>query len=228
MEKVDVMKAKWLGCLMLFVSVLFAPFLDRAHAEPLPTTLRLECSDLFPQANNKVVDAYAQIGIAAECVAMPWIRSGQQVAVGGLSGAAIRSKEFGQQFPNLLRVEPPVTTFTLLLYKRKGTRIDSTNWRRHSIASLRGGILTDQLLAGLDVRHLGSVEAALKQLSAGRVDLLLGDDKAIPEVIERLDMANIEAITPPLSTILMYHYLHPSHQQLVLPISQQFMKMGNE
>ncbi|BFM12993.1 hypothetical protein R50072_31460 [Simiduia litorea] len=184
-------------------------------------SLRLECSDIFRVWNNKVVEAYAELGIQVECVEMPWARGAQNLASGLLDGTAIRAKDFGDHFPNLLRVEPPVTVFTILLYKRKDSAIDHRNWRSHSIVSLRGSVLSDQLLVGLDSHRAANLEAALKQLSAGRVDLLLGDTLAVPEAIQALGVTNVEAIFPPVATYPMYHYLSAEHEDLVLPISRQ-------
>lgn len=192
------------------------------------TSLRLECSDLFEVWNNKVVAAYAELDIQVECHTMPWARGAQKLASGALDGTTIRAREFGEQIPTLLRVEPPVTVFTILLYKRKGTSVDHRNWRSHSIVSLRGSVLSDQLLVGLDAHRAVNVEAGLKQLSAGRVDLLLGDTMAVPSAIEALGVTNVEAIFPPVATYPMYHYLRPEYEDLVLPISQQLMKQLSE
>ncbi|MDN3637267.1 hypothetical protein QWY82_00475 [Simiduia curdlanivorans] len=189
-----------------------------------PTSLRLECNDIFSVWNKRVVEAYAALGVEVECVDMPWARGAQNLASGLLDGTAIRAKEFGDQFPNLVRVEPPVTVFTILLYKRKGEDIDHRNWRSHSIVSLRGSVLSDQLLVGLDSHRAGSVEVGLKQLSAGRVDLLLGDTLAVPKAIEELGVTNVEPLYPPVATYPMHHYLNREYGDLLLPISQQLME----
>jgi len=209
----------WLG----FFAVAIALTLS-SGAGAQATSLRLECSEIFSVWNKKVVEAYAALGIQVECVDIPWARGAQHLASGLLDGAAIRAKEFGEQYPNLIRVEPPVTVFTILLYKRKAEPIDYRNWRSHSIVSLRGSVLSDQLLVGLDSHRAASVEAGLKQLSAGRVDLLLGDTLAVPKAIEELGVTNVEPIYPPVASYPMYHYLNQEQEALVLPISQQLME----
>ena len=98
------------------------------------------------------------------------------------------------------------------------------NWRTRTLVSLRGAIVLDELLAGLDVTRAASLENGLKQLSAGRVDAMVGDLRFVPAVIDQLGIDNLESLRPPVSTELLYHYVHPSHADLAARLSDLLLE----
>lgn len=191
-------------------------------------TLVIDCHRDFNHWNVELVAHYKALGQSVECVSLPRARGVQQIAMGELDGSALRSKEFGLQFPHLIRVEPPIKAITLVIYRQVGSEVNRDNWRSYSIATLRGAIIFDHMLAGLDVTRLGTLEAAIKQLSSGRADLLVGDTQLVPRMLRDLGVTNVEMLTPPLTTVFLYHYLQPEHREIADNLSRRLLEQGGD
>lgn len=110
-----------------------------------------------------------------------------------------------------------------MLYRREGSAIDTSNWLEQAIVTLRGTVVLDRMLAGLNVSRVSNLESGLKQLSVGRADVLLGDSQRVPELIQLLGVANVEAVYPPIATQLLYLYLNPEHADKINAISAVLM-----
>ncbi|AFV00212.1 transporter substrate-binding domain-containing protein [Simiduia agarivorans] len=202
-----------------------AGFCLACHALNLPAQpLTLDCNHDLGTWNLDVLAHYQALGVSAECVFLPRARGSVQVAAGELDGSAMRGHDFGVQFPHLIRVEPPIKAVPLVVFRRIGTDITVANWRAHSIATIRGAIVFDQLLAGLDVTRLSTIEAAVKQLSAGRVDVLVGDTVLVPALLQQMGVDNVEMVTPPVTTVLLYHYLQEKHRALASRLSERLLE----
>ncbi|WP_156025708.1 transporter substrate-binding domain-containing protein [Simiduia agarivorans] len=190
-----------------------------AHAQ-----LQLDCAEVFRPANDRLLAALAGGGVSAQCHYLPSARGSQQVMAAELDGALLRTEDYGAAFPTLIRLEPAAHRVLLMLYRRRGSDIDLGNWREQSIVSLRGAVVLDRMLAGLNVSRVGSLESGLKQLSAGRADVLVGDQLSVPALMRDWGIDNVEMIYPPLATQLLYLYLRPEHASLAAPISAILMQ----
>lgn len=189
--------------------------------------LSVDCHGDVDSWNQELLSHYHAIGIEAKCLYLPRARGAALVAGGELDATALRGEDFGQQFPHLIRVEPPLKAVPLMIFRRIGTDVTIDNWRSRSIATLRGAVIFDHLLAGLDVTRLATIEAAIKQLSAGRVDLMVGDNQLVPQLLQTMAVDNVEMLTPPVTTVLLYHYVQVKHRDLAARLSERLLATQN-
>lgn len=189
--------------------------------------LELDCAQIFRATNDRLIQQLAVAGINANCNYFPPARGAQQVASGVLHGAMLRTEDFGAVFTHLKRIEPAAHKVMVLLYRRQGSAVDINNWREQSIISLRGAVVLDRMLAGLNVSRVGNLESGLKQLSAGRADVLVGEQQMVPSLMNDWGIDNVEVVYPPLATRLLYIYLHPDHAAMAATISTALMQEVN-
>lgn len=190
--------------------------------------LAFESMEEFIFYNQRLLTIYKQLQLSAQCKYLPAARGLAQLAESSVDGAAARTGELGEQFPGLVRIEPPVGRVIVLLYRRKGSHVNRDNWRLQRVASLRGALVADDLLAGVPAQRLPTIEVGLKLLSSGRVDVLLTEAAIASQLIEKLRMENVEPIYPPLLSMNLHHYLLPHYGYLEELLSERLLQLHLE
>lgn len=159
-----------------------------------------------------ITEVYRQSGLKLKLVPLPPLRGNIAVMSGQVEGELMRVRAYGEQYPELLRVEPAfyrigVRAFSLT--ERKLQVRSREDLASYSIGALRGISYVGELTARLPKVNLAQTsEQMFRMLQAGRVDLVLEGQIGGQHSAALLGMKAL-AMSPELMRFELFHYLQP-------------------
>ncbi len=76
----------------------------------------------------------------------------------------------------------------------------------------------------MNTESVTSIDQGLIKLNAGRSDLFIGT-LGYQCSIKRLNLTDITALSPPIDTVNMFHYLHKRHKDLAEKLAKELTRM---
>lgn len=230
--------AHWLGAALLGWAVPVAAVL----AQPV-TTLVL-AGDVDPDAlgSRWATRAYAEaarrMGIRIEIRNYPIARRASELDRGNIDGDSGRVWQYGDEHPNLIRIDAPFSELVFALYTADpAVRVQSLDDLRGSgwmVEYRRGVLFCERALKSVvpadQVADLSSEDQGLKKLLAGRISLYCDVEYAVRSILntpEFRDKTQLrKAFT--LGSVPIYPYLHRKHAQLAPRLTATLQAMLSE
>ena len=172
--------------------------------------------------------AYKKLGIPVKFEILPGKRALAESSRGRADGEVHRIIEIGDDYPTLLRVPTPINYIEPSVFSKKH-EFEVTQCaalQSYQIGIVRGVKHSQLCTQGMENVIAGDdLTGVMRMLNAGRVDLLITARINGLLMAKELKFEAIKALSPPLSRIWAYHYLHKSHKDLVPIIDKVFKAM---
>ncbi len=195
--------------------------------QPLTFTQIVDTPD---QAIGAVIvkAAYEKLGIPVKFAILPGKRALVESSEGRADGEVHRIFEIGDEYPTLLRVPTPINYIEPSVFSKKhGFEVtDCTALQGYQIGIVRGVKHSQLCTQGMENVFVGDdLRGVMRMLDAGRVDLLITARINGLLMAKELGLDAIKPLSPPLSRLWVYHYLHERHKELVPTIDTVFKAM---
>ncbi|MFZ6745428.1 substrate-binding periplasmic protein [Undibacterium sp. JH2W] len=170
-------------------------------------------------AASYLTENYKKLGVQIEFVNLPGNRALQESNSGRLDGELMRKAGLSMEYPNLLQIPVPLaTTNTVAFALDKNIDLDK-GWdslREHSFSYETGTKVIEQNTQAYTTGHAEqNIKAAFRQMLNKRVELIVIDEQAGLQLVKEMGLeGTVHMLTPPISTIPLYHYLHKKHADL--------------
>jgi ABC-type amino acid transport substrate-binding protein len=204
------------GC--IFGLVLALLWIGIASAQqPLTFTQIVDTPD---QAIGAVIvrAAYEKLGIPVKFAILPGKRALAESSEGRVDGEAHRIFEIGDEYPTLLRVPTPINYIEPSVFSKKHNFevTDCAALQGYQIGIVRGVKHSELCTQGMEKVFVGDdLSGVMRMLDAGRIDLLITARINGLLLAKELGLDAIKPLSPPLSRLWVYHYLHERHKDLV-------------
>jgi len=212
----------------IFGMVLTLLWIGIASAQqPLTFTQIVDTPD---QAIGAVIvkAAYEKLGIPVKFAILPGKRALAESSEGRADGEVHRIFEVGNAYPTLLRVPTPINYIEPSAFSKKhGFKVtDCAALQGYQIGIVRGVKHSQLCTQGMENVFVGDdLTGVMRMLDAGRVDLLITARINGLLLAKELGLDAIKPLSPPLSRLWVYHYLHERHKDLVPTIDAVFKAM---
>ncbi|MES2037781.1 MAG: hypothetical protein V4495_08085 [Pseudomonadota bacterium] len=166
-----------------------------------------------------LTENYKKLGVQVEFVNLPGNRALQESNSGRLDGELMRKAGLSVEYPNLLQIMVPLaTTNTVAFALDKNIDLDKgwASLREHTFSYETGTKVIEQHTLGFTTGHAEhNIKAAFRQMLNKRVELIIIDEQAGLQLVKEMGLeGTVHMLTPPISTIPLYHYLHKKHTDL--------------
>ncbi len=193
-----------------------------SQAQIAPTAYRL-------MGERVLKEAYSRIGVELELEDLPAERALVYASEGKTDGEFARIAGIEQNYPNLVMISVPIVYEDIVVYSKE---VDFTvdGWESlapYSINFIRGFKLAEIKTEGMNVEMVNTIEQAFLKLNAGRTDVVV-DLRSAQCVLPTLDVSGITALEPPLTQIVMYHYLNTGHKALAAKLEEELKRMAQD
>ncbi|QSX28684.1 hypothetical protein JYB88_10330 [Shewanella cyperi] len=240
---------RWLMGLLCLQPFLFAAAQDAA-------TLRIgtneEVMSKLPGVQQKVLEAYANLGLTTQLVDMPAARLPLVLQQGHLDGIMVMEPEVVSQWQHMHLVKPAIFKTELRLYGHRSLKVDSFEDLQPltliSVHAIRVLEYQAKALKISNITYAKSLPGAVDMLRKGRGDIMLMlpsvveefarqqgvdgkavDDKAMDD--KAMDDKTVEDIVPlPLPPLVNYyfHMLADSQTELTTQLSRELERLRKE
>jgi ABC-type amino acid transport substrate-binding protein len=172
--------------------------------------------------------AYKQLDIKVEFVELPGKRALAESSSGHLDGELSRIYDVGMEYPSLIRVPTPMFWFTPVAYSHLD-KLDLKGpdaLKKYRIGIMIGMYYTEQAANEFgQVTLIDDLQRLYQLLNRGRIDIVLDSDINGRYYMKKKGYKNVHPITPKLSRINAYHYVHEKHKALVPKLDKVFTAM---
>ena len=207
--------------LFLLFSTLLLSLPLKADNELIFSTLFRGSDHQDQISEQRLRNAYKQLGYNIRIVAYPGRRALLEANLGNVDGEFRRSKLDAKKYPNLIRVQAPVNHLELCAFGlTEQADFDGKNsLKNYKVGVIRGGRRSERLaaLSAYSVR-VSNTEQLTMMLKSHRIQLGIGNCKSIADY-KAQHKEDFHIYAPPLERIPLYHYLHRRHQDLVGPLT---------
>ena len=172
--------------------------------------------------------AYEKLGIPVKFAILPGKRALAESSEGRADGEVHRIVEIGEEYPTLLRVPTPINYIEPSVFskKHKFEVTDCAALQGYQIGIVRGVKHSQLCTQGMQKVFVGDdLTGVMRMLNAGRIDLLITARINGLLMVKELGLDDIKPLSPPLSRLWVYHYLHERHKGLVPTIDAVFKAM---
>ena len=195
--------------------------------QPLTFTQIVDTPD---QAIGAVIvrSAYEKLGIPVKFAILPGKRALAESSEGRADGEVHRIFEIGDAYPTLLRVPTPINYIEPSAFSKKhGFEVtDCAALQGYQIGIVQGVKHSQLCTQGMENVFVGDdLTGVMRMLDAGRIDLLITARINGLLLAKELGLDAIKPLSPPLSRLWVYHYLHERHKDLVPTIDAVFKAM---
>ncbi len=177
-----------------------------------------------------VKEAYHRLGILISAQPLPAERALSLAGSGDLDGEVSRVEGIEKNYPDLVMVPVPVTATEVVVFT-KHVIFPVTGWeslKPYSIGILTGAKFAREGTQGMRAEPVTTDEQSFQKLDAGRIDVAVTTYINGLETIRKLNLKDIKALEPPVTTLKLYHYLHKKHMDLVPKITDVLKQMEKE
>ncbi|MBU2178524.1 MAG: hypothetical protein KJ930_03740 [Gammaproteobacteria bacterium] len=179
-------------------------------------------------------NAYAELGIEMQLELMPTERALRELNRGVLLDATLAATvAMEKNNPKLLRV--PVVIYALewsVFTADPALQInDWSQLNAYRVLMIQGMVAVEQrLLQNPDQQFEAalSLEQALRRLDIGRNQLAVLPKFEAEAMLNKLQLTKVRAMTPSLSKVPAYHYVHPKHRSMVEPLARVLSRLTGQ
>lgn len=212
----------------LYLLIMLTMFADISYSQtPLKFTQIKGTPDQMVGAEI-LKAAYAKKGIPIEMIILPGKRALKESSEGRADGEVHRIFKIGEDYPTLIRVPTPINYIEPSVFTKKKNFIVTTcsALKDYTIGIVRGIKHAELCTAGMSrVQIAGDTTELMNLLDYGRVDIIITARINGLWLIKEMNLKSIYPLSPPLSRMVLYHYLHEKHKKLVPEIDKILMEM---
>jgi polar amino acid transport system substrate-binding protein len=195
------------------------------HLTPFTIAASLNRSAMTMDIEQKLTQAYRDIGYQLNIQYLPAERSIKMSNQGKFDGELFRIAAISQQYPHLIQVPVALANITLYAFVKTGREHEFGRWQLEP--SLRIGFVRGFKLAELyEVAGykiiVNTPGQAVQMLQQGKIDILLEDLKSLREATAGNEQdAQLNKLPEILAQEELFHFVHQRHQQLIPALSAQ-------
>jgi len=208
---------------ILFFLTIMLIFTEISYSE---STLRFTQIKDTPDEILKA--AYSKIGIPIEMVIMPGKRALKESSEGRADGEVHRIFKIGEVYPTLIRVPTPINYIEPSVFSKKyDFKVTGcSGLKDYSIGIVRGVKHAELCTEGMsNVQVLFDSTKMMELLDVERIDIAITARINGLWLTKKMNMKSVHPLSPPLSRMSVYHYLHKKHKKLVPEIDKIFAEM---
>ncbi len=179
-------------------------------------------------AARLLAEIYRRAGLGLQLDVLPPPRAGQQTTRGAADGELVRIQSYGDEHPQLVRVEPAFYRAAVRAYSlrsRNASVSSADDVRRYETGAIRGMAYVAEITAGHPALTLTQSPLQLfRMLAAGRVEIALATTLGAQSALQALGLKDVVA-SPELARFELFHYLHISRKALAPVLGQVIRKL---
>ncbi len=171
---------------------------------------------------------YSKIGIPIQMLDMPGKRALKESSEGRSDGEVHRIFQVGEDYPSLIRVPTSINYIEPAVFsKNHDFKVtDCAALAMYQIGIVRGVKHAELCTRGMDkVQVIDYSIKMMELLQADRIDVAITAKINGLVLIKDMGMKSIQALSPPLSRMLVYHYVHKKHEGLVEKLDRVIIEM---
>jgi len=175
-------------------------------------------------------EAYRRIGISVSTTVESADQSLQQAGRGELDGVVARVAGLESRHPGLVRVPVAVVEVDAMVFGNK-TPLAPNGWdslRPYRIGILKGVQYAAEGTRGMRTNVSADNAQLFGKLENDEIDFAVATRIEGVLAIRELRSRKITMLEPPLAKVVLYHYLHASHRDLVPKITASLKEMERE
>ena len=188
----------------------------------------IENEQTHARAKEVLLEAYRRIGVQAQFMDLPAQRALIWADEGITEGDAARIKGVENNYPNLIRVPTPVTTFQGIAFT-KDVNDEIKNWnelKKYRIGIIRGIKYAEIGTKGMDPILAKDMTHLFTLLDNGRIQIAVAVKAAGELEIEKnFKGRGIHFIGSPLHSAPLFHLLNKKRRELLAPLNQVLLEM---
>ena len=172
--------------------------------------------------------AYSKIGISIKMVEMPGKRALRESSEGRVDGEVHRIIEIADSYPTLIRVPTPINYIEPSAFSKKyNFKITGcTALKNYRIGIVRGIKHAELCTKGMkNIQVFTYSTKMMELLDANRFDIAITAKFNGLFLSKKLNMKSIHPLTPPLSRLMVYHYLHKKHKKIASKLDKVLIEM---
>lgn len=212
----------------LIGSALFALALPRARAADALLIAAVSGSGGSGVAARLLADIYRQAGLQLQIEVLPAPRAALMSLNGQMDGDLIRIPSYGQNYPQLVRVDPAYYRVSVRAYSLADhfvTVRSRDDLQHYTLGAIRGMPYANDLTENHPALTLTQNSLQMfRMLRAGRLELALSSSIAAQTSIEQLRLRDVVA-SPELARLELHHYLHVRRKELAGRIGETVRRM---
>lgn len=174
-----------------------------------------------------IQEAYRRVGREVKLVHMPMSRDIMEANEGSIDATALRVKEAVRDYPNLIPVDIPLVTESLVAFTaKKDLQINSWHdLQQVTVGIVRGMVATINKCKrnGIKPYLVNDGQQAFSMLAQGRLDVVFHSYNLGSKLAENLGITVYSSA--PLSKNNYYHLLNRKHAALVPKLAKAFEDM---
>ncbi|MBU1042151.1 MAG: transporter substrate-binding domain-containing protein [Proteobacteria bacterium] len=178
-----------------------------------------------------VTEAFRRIGVPVRLVILSSERALQSANQGVDDGNYVRIAGLERQYPNLIMVPEPMSSFPFTAFTRR-PGLKAGTWadlRDRQVASVIGWKLVENSLQDIvKLKLVRDEEALFALLDKDRAEVIVSGLHTGREIIRRNGYTGMRALLPPLADPPMYIYLNKRHAALVPRLAEALRAMKRE
>jgi len=171
---------------------------------------------------------YSKIGTPIKMVDMPGKRALKESSEGRIDGEVHRIFQIGEDYPTLIRVPTPINYIEPSVFSKKHNFkiTDCAALKNYSVGIVRGVRHAELCTRGMDkVQVINYSVKMMELLDADRVDIAITAKTNGLVLIKKMGVESIHPLYPPLSRMMVYHYVHEKNKELVPEIEKVIIGM---
>lgn len=175
-------------------------------------------------------EAYRRIGVTVTTTVGPVDQSLQQANRGELDGEPARVAGLEARYPGLVRVPVAVVQVDAMVFANKTPLAPGgfESLRPYRIGILKGVQYAAEGTRGMRVDISADNAELFGKLENDEIDFAVATRIEGVLTMRELRTRNITMLEPPLTKVVLFHYLHESHRDLVPKITASLTEMERE
>ncbi|AOT10990.1 substrate-binding periplasmic protein [Pseudoalteromonas luteoviolacea] len=177
-------------------------------------------------AKEVLLSAYAQIDTSVAFELYPAKRALRIADKGLADGLLARTPGLEQDYPNLRMLSVPVAFEKVYLFTHL-PYLDPIDWReltKYRVAVVRGFELAAQSFPRGTLVEVSSIDQAFKMLSQHKVDFVIDLESGYCS-LKKLGLSEVKKLEPAMTELVVYHYLHKNHKNLMARLEPTLRQM---
>lgn len=179
-------------------------------------------------AARLLAEIYRQAGLLLQLEVLPAPRAAMMSLSGQMDGDLIRIPSYGQDHPQLVRVDPAYYRLSVRAYSMPDRFVHvrtREDLQHYSVGVIRGMAYAQDLTVQHPALTLTQSSTQMfRMMQAGRLDLVLSSTLAAQVSIEQLRLKEV-VVSPELARFELHHYLHLRRKDLAPRIGETIRRM---
>lgn len=198
-----------------------------AHARDVLTITAVNKTGASAVAARLLADIYRRAGLELQIEVQPAPRAGLTALSGQADGELVRIASYGQNYPQLIRIDPPFYRVGVRAYSlpsRSASVRTRDDLKHYTLGSIRGMAYVQELTETHPaVTQTQNAQQLFRMLLAGRLDLALCTTQAARASLLSLGAPEVDA-SPELAAFELHH-LHERRRDLAPRIADAVRRM---